>query len=219
MRRSVTSDGFFSTTFRFLAARLSAAGKQPEGETDVPDRLEPPRRLLLDRMPDDPIDRGGKWIGKLRLGTKDRRHRLDRRAGVERMGPADHLGEEDAKRENVGAGVDRLSADLFRRHVGRGSHRDSGSGLQRRGRDDRIAERLGGVGHFREAEIEELDPAVAREKDILGLEVAVDDAPLVRRCEAVGDLNRHIDGFAKRQRTLFEPLAQGASVEELRDDE
>ncbi len=41
---------------------------------------------------------------------------------------------------------------------------------------------------LREAEVEELDPSLVGDDDVRGLEVAVDDPPLVRRLERLGDL-------------------------------
>ena len=43
------------------------------------------------------------------------------------------------------------------------------------------------VDHLREAEVEHLHPPVGRHHHVGGLEVAVDDASLVRRGERVGD--------------------------------
>ena len=54
----------------------------------------------------------------------------------------------------------------------------------------------------REAEVEHLGLAVGRELDVGGLEVAVHDALLVRRAEAVRHLARDLERLGDRQRTF-----------------
>ena len=58
------------------------------------------------------------------------------------------------------------------------------------------------LGGFGEAEVEDLDGAVGRDLDVGGLEVAVDDALLVRRFQPVGDLARVGDRRLDGQRAL-----------------
>ena len=71
---------------------------------------------------------------------------------------------------------------------------------------------------LREAEVEDLDAAVPRHEDVLGLQVAVDDPFLVRRGEAVGDLDRLFDRLAHRQRAAGKPGPQRLAFEQLLDD-
>ncbi len=80
-----------------------------------------------------------------------------------------------------------------------------------------LAERLG-VGELGDAEVEDLDPPVLRQEEVGGLEVAVDDAVLVRGGEAAGDLLGVLDGLAERQRAGGEHLAERAALEELGDE-
>ena len=57
------------------------------------------------------------------------------------------------------------------------------------------------VGHrLRQPEIKHLDDAFGRECDIGGLQIAVDDAFLVRRIERIGDLSCRRQHLAYRQR-------------------
>ena len=75
-----------------------------------------------------------------------------------------------------------------------------------------------GARQLRQAEVEDLDPAVAGEEHVLGLQVAVDDALLVRGGEAARDLERVVERLARRERARREPVAQRLALEQLRDD-
>ena len=68
-----------------------------------------------------------------------------------------------------------------------------------------------------ETEIEDLDPLVLRDEDILGLQIAVDDAFFVRRRETVGNLQRVVHDPPDRQRRVAHALAQRLPFEQLRD--
>ena len=57
-------------------------------------------------------------------------------------------------------------------------------------RDCRRVGRRIAVGQLRDAEIEDLDPAVPGDEQVLRLDVAVDDAALVRGGQAARDLDR-----------------------------
>ena len=71
---------------------------------------------------------------------------------------------------------------------------------------------------LREAEVEDLDAAVLRDEDVLGLQVPVDDALLVRRGEAEGDLRRVVERAALGQPAARERGAQRLALEQLLDD-
>ena len=87
-----------------------------------------------------------------------------------------------------------------------------------RGRFDRCRQvtafRHDGLGN---AEVEHLDLAVGRERDISGLQVAMDDPLLVRRVERIGQLSRHGHGLAHRQGAALEAIGQRAAGDELED--
>ena len=53
---------------------------------------------------------------------------------------------------------------------------------------------------LRQTEVEDLHPAVGRDEHVLRLQVAVDDALVVRGREAVGDLHGDVDGLAHGKR-------------------
>ena len=59
--------------------------------------------------------------------------------------------------------------------------------------------------------------AVPRDEEVLGLQVPVDDALLVRGGEAPGDLERVVHGLLLRDRTGVELPAQRLALEKLHD--
>jgi hypothetical protein len=73
-------------------------------------------------------------------------------------------------------------------------------------------------GHFRQAEIENLEAIARQDEQILWLEVAMDDALLVRGSEARRDLRAIVDACRDRQRPVVQPLAQCRALEELGDE-
>ena len=107
--------------------------------------------------------------------------------------------------------IDRASLDLFRRHVGgRTQHsadlrasRGSQRGVRGRARTFR-RERFG------ETEVEHLDAAIASHHDVAGLYIAVDDPPVVRRRERIGqrrgDRDHLLDGKATGWNQPVQPL-------------
>jgi hypothetical protein len=70
-----------------------------------------------------------------------------------------------------------------------------------------------------EAEVEDLHPPVRRDEQVLRLEVAVDDALVVRRRQAARHLGRVLDGLPLGQRPGREPSSQSLPFEELGDGE
>jgi hypothetical protein len=131
-----------------------------------------------------------------------------RREGIahRREWPAatDDLEHHDPERVDIGAVVDADPTRLLGRHVlGRPEHH---AGL-------RLERREASFGHqLREPEIEQLDlgPAVLarQQEDVVGLEVAVHEALVVRRDQRRRGLVDHRRGLARVQRATLEPLAQ-----------
>ena len=107
---------------------------------------------------------------------------------------ADHLVEDEPDGEDVGLDAGLAGDELLRRHVGDGAATRGVGGPGECGRHvlhgergvevDVLALELAG-----EAKVEDLDEAAVGEHDVGGLEVAMEDAQVVRGGETVGDLH------------------------------
>lgn len=124
----------------------------------------------------------------------------------------EHLVEDDAEGEDIGALVDVFAFGLFGGHIGEGAEDDPGGG-----------EFFGVLGVFGEAEVEEFDEGllvgVVQEHDVVGFEVTVDDADLMGFCEGVGELAKDGEGEVWGEWSLFELLLEGDPFEDLGDHE
>ena len=124
---------------------------------------------------------------------------LDDVAAGECRPAREHLEEDRAGREQIGARVDRLARDLLGRHVARRAHHLPGA--RELGGRARATSRRARAG--RQAEVEQLH-AVRREEDVRRLEVAVDDAARVQR----GERGQHAERRSARvSATLSGPRA------------
>ena len=131
-----------------------------------------------------------------------------RRLAAERLLVRQHLVEHRTDGEDVAAVIDRLPGDLLWRHVvGRAHHHaDLGQVRSRRARD---------------AEVEDLHvPRFAADHQVRGLDVAMDDAALVRVGEALADVGDELDPAADRERRpAMNQLAERLAGDVLHRDE
>ena len=122
--------------------------------------------------------------------------------------------------------IDLAHAHLLGRHVRqRADHRALArqvqSALRRasRGRRRAPAPRSSRAERLRDAEVEHLDLARARHEHVLGLEIAVDDAELVRAGERARDRQHQLDDARRRQQRAAPnapiDVAQRLALEEL----
>src|SRR6266513_3294509 len=119
--------------------------------------------------------------------------------------------------EDVGAMVDSLATNLLRRHIAGRAHDHAGIGS--RGLSRRVAVGvLLGLHQLRETKVENLDTAVFGDEEVLRLEIAVNDALVVRGGESMSDLHRVIDVFANREWAALQDLPQGFADEQFRDE-
>jgi DNA-binding NtrC family response regulator len=135
----------------------------------------------------------------------------------ERWSPAHQLEQDATEGVDVRAVVHvSRAAALLGRHVRRRTHHSPGLGLHRAGR---LARELG------DAEVEYFDPRAARgfsiqhEVDVVGLEVAMNDALLVGSSECTRDLPADHDGDGCVQRPLAQPICEALPVEKLHENE
>jgi hypothetical protein len=140
-----------------------------------------------------------------------------------------HLVENRAEREKIAAGVHFLAAGLLGRHVGDGAESGAGTGElfgsdagggHRGGGSGGIAEwaaRCGGR-EFCEAEIENFGVAALGDKDIRGLDVAMDDAVGMGGVERVGDFDTDAEEHFEIERTAGDVMLQRFAVEKFHDD-
>jgi hypothetical protein len=133
--------------------------------------------------------------------------------------PCRHFVEHEAKREEIGAGVELLAARLLRRHVvdrsdghaGRGEHLARDACLRRRLM--RLFAELG------DAEVEQLRLTSLRDEHVRGLDIAMNDALAVRGIEGVRELAAGIQDLFERKRAVLNAPAQRLALEELHRDE
>ena len=164
-------------------------------------------------------------LGQLRpvgLFADDGRDHVGERLARERALARQTLVQHAPEGPDVRAPVHGLAARLLGAHVGRRTQHESflgheeAVGLRRAGpavTTQRRNDRLG------EPEVEQLDHALGRDANVRGLEVAVNDAGLVRRLEPLGDLPTHVDGLVDGQRSALQPRLEVLARHELHREE
>ena len=191
---------------------------ETERERQIARRLKALVGALLETVADDLDELGRQGAAALakmrRLLVEDRHHRLDRRGALEGAATRQHLVEDGAEGEDVGAVVGRLAAHLLGRHVTDGAEHHAG--LRGAGRDPRLGSRRAEGHHPRQAEVEDLDPPVARDEDVFGLHVPMHDPLLVRGRETLGHPAGELHRLALRERSSRQPRAHRLALEQLR---
>src|SRR5438552_7380289 len=140
--------------------------------------------------------------------------RLDGGAAAERRRTGEHLVDDRPEAEHVGSGIYGRATDLLRRHVCRGPHDVPRRGRRRGWRVFRLA----GGKQLGDPEIENLEPIVAGDEDVLWLQVPVHHSVRVGSGQAGRELARVAQRVAGGERTAGQPLAKGGALQELRHD-
>ena len=116
--------------------------------------------------------------------------------------------------------VGRFTQHLLRRHVSCCAEGRPGLGAElcRTGRRllVRLFRRAAQLG---ESEIQNFDPPGPGDEQVLWLEVAMDNSLVVGGCQALKDLERVFGRLAHREQPAVHALAQGHSLQQLRDHE
>lgn len=148
------------------------------------------------------------WRKRVRVLVADAIHLGLHAAGLIRIPAGEQFVENDAVRPDVAERVHLRAPEQFRGHINHGS--------------DEIAllGKTGGVvaHQARDAEIHDLDRAIAQDHDIGGLHVAVQDAVLVRTMQPVRDLIHHANLLVQaHRRAVLDDLLQVLTVQILHD--
>jgi hypothetical protein len=190
-----------------------------DGQARVRNITQPAAWLLLETVTQQRAHGGrsrGRQDGQVRLVFEHRREAVGRRPGGEGSPAGEQFVENAAEGPDVRTAVDRQSTRLLRTHVGwRAEHR-AGLGATRRAIGVRSEIRQA----LRDAEVEDLDVAALRQRDVARFEIAVHDALLVRRGESVRDLPRDVEHLREREARVRIPrdqLCEGRPFHELHD--
>jgi hypothetical protein len=127
--------------------------------------------------------------------------------------------QDHAEGEDVASGVDRLALDLLGRHVARGSHELAGPCEKPFGGELRGAVEIGVGVELGEAEVENLDLALARQHDVGGLEIAMHHAPVVRRRHRVEQLVGELEQAGNRQAARRDRAVESLAFDQLHGQE
>ncbi len=185
------------------------------------------RRLLAQAPGDDGVEVAGETRGgngsralgrrdaarRRRLGVEQQLHRArDRQpAALERPRTAEQLVQHDAERVDVGRGGDPLAGELLGRGVV-GGERCPG----------RFGRAFGAAGRFRvqelrDAEVEELHPAVGVDQDVARLEIAMDHEVAMGVAHRVADLAEQLQPFVEVAAARAAVLGERQPFDELED--
>ena len=186
----------------------------PQIDDQIAHRLVAVSRILFERLlHDHPQRHGNIRAERRRIAVNDALQHFELAHPRERTPPGEQLVKHDTKGKDVASRVERFARRLFRGHVRDRSDDDAVVG-------DRFRRRHGGlvrhsVGHLGETKIRELRVTVLGNEHVLRLDVAVEDAGLMRRRERVRDADQQIDDLTPGPRLLGGPFLQRAAVDEF----
>ena len=155
---------------------------------------------------------------RLGLLIDDRSQRLDGALAVERSPARRHLVEHRPERELIRPIVDRRALRLLGRHVADSSDDHALARAVVRQRGAARAFRRRRLEILRQTEVRDFRRAVSRKKDVVRLQIAVNDAARVRDRKGLRRRDRQIEQPLDRKRAALEQCRQRSSQHELRDD-
>jgi hypothetical protein len=205
---------------------VGVARERLQSERDVAGRLEPFVRGFLEAVANQPFQNWRHFVALLTqiawIAAEDCAHRVGMGGARERAPARKHLVKDRAEAENIRSVIGRKPANLLGRHVpDRTEHharRRPALDRQRGRLPGRLPGRITGRRQFGDSEIENLDATVAGDEHVLRLEVAVDDALVMRGGQTARELRGVLDCLPYGERPSAKPLAQRLAVEELRHE-
>ncbi|HJZ77762.1 MAG TPA: hypothetical protein VKE51_38805, partial [Vicinamibacterales bacterium] len=196
-----------------------------EGKPEIVRGMKTLFRVLFETAVEDALDgRGHLTIGRrvARVVVQNRRHRLDGRPPSKRTLAEKHLVENETKGKDVAPVVSAAAPNLFGRRVSNGPRHSRRERVDVHGRDRGVSFFGGRDGvllrRLRQSKIEDFHRAVARDEDVLRLQVAVSDALQVGRRQTSHDLKRVIEALPERKRAArrgIQSFPQVLAVEQL----
>ncbi|HET9267086.1 MAG TPA: hypothetical protein VFO31_02940, partial [Vicinamibacterales bacterium] len=170
--------------------------------------------VLRQRSMNHPVDRDNRGRSAKRRWLLGGDRVEDAHDGVtrERRVSAEHLEEQAARGEEIGASIDGLPQHLFGRHVGGRAHDRPFERETRRGGATACRNWPG------QPEIEQLH-TVGRQEDVRRFQITMHKAPAMQRLERGQNRQRDLDRFGAPQRTPQQPDSQRLPLKEFHDQE
>ena len=163
--------------------------------------------------------RGGE-LRHIDIGAQDVGQSVRNGLAGEQTVAGQHLPQHHAEGPDIGAAVHGLAAGLLGAHVAGRAQNDPGLGRPH-GNGGRICLLAGAPGVFLgglcQAEIQHLDITIGTHFDIGGLQVAMDDAPLVSVLERLRYLAGDPQNFLEREGTGLDPVGERGALDQFHD--
>jgi hypothetical protein len=200
---------------RRRAARSRFLQRTPQALDGLRGALRPLRRVFLEHCRDGCVEGSRQMVRDLGDARGDLDEMLHEHARValarEWMLPGEELERQDTQRVDVARASQRFTRALLGGHVARCSDQDAG--IRQLGRS---------IQELGDAEVEQLrlerPVDIARQEDVRGFEITVQDAGRVSRLEPGRDLAQNGDDAFDRKQALDEQLGQCLAAQELHDD-
>ena len=166
------------------ASAMGASSTERHGVADIAEALF---RILFETSPKEGAELR-RDAGKIRLRFEHRRQRVGDRIALVQLLAGQQLIHDDAEGPDVRALIHHFAASLLRAHVSRCPKNHARLRRTHGERRRILTESLGRRIHLRQSEIEDFNGAVCGDLNVRGLQVAMDDAFLMRGFERGGKL-------------------------------